>query len=267
MKTLRPLVIYALVAVWSVTIIELLDAAPVTRRGSDVLHLMAKNVISPTDLGPSTGGSFKMQYNEQGQSIKQTVDLIVTGLEPNATAGMTASVGEDTNVVTVHSFTTDAQGRVRASFVDRAPRPAKLGRNKQALPELMNPLSNVRALCVENAALQVVGFAWIADSPIYQYIVKRNLTQTDPEGTVAGSINLLANQRRAKLRLVAGGLTPGAEYSVVMDGAPVATVTANDAGRVTFNGWPAEGPEALLVRSLALTDSEGATLLSTSLPE
>jgi len=242
------------------------NGGSVTRRGSDVLHYLIRNTISPTDYGPYTTGSMRLQVNEQGQSRKESLLLTVAGLEPNASPTLTAVLGDDPDVVTVLHLTTDQRGRVRASYMSKVPAPARQPRGTEPMPDLLSPATDIRGICIENTSLQLVGFRWIRDTAAFQYIVKRNLTPADPGGTAAGSINLVANQRRVNFRLLAGGLTPATDYSLAMNSTVVATATADENGRLQIRGWPATAPVVLDVRSLALLDAGGSPVLSTTLP-
>jgi hypothetical protein len=207
----------------------------------------------------------RLQVRDNGKVRKESLLIQATGLEPDAQVGLTAAVGSDSNVSSILTTTSDSQGNVRLSYQSKEPAPARTPRGQEPLPGALAPLTNVRGICIENASGQLVGFAWVVNATGYRYIVRRNLTSAD--GTAEGSIRLIASQSRVNFTLLAGGLTPGGEYSLVVNGAPVLTQAADDNGRLRIRTWPAEAVPPLQARTLGLAASGGGTVLSTNLPE
>jgi len=134
------------------------------------------------------------------------------------------------------------------------------------LPDALDPLTDVRAIGVENASTQTVASAWIADASHFQYLVKRNLTPEDTNGTAAGSISLIANPRHVNFRLLAGGLTATNDYYLTINSNVVNTVASDPNGRLRITTWPSNAPAILELRSLSLLDSGSNAVLSTTLP-
>ena len=126
-------------------------------------------------------------------------------------------------------------------------------------------LTDVRFIGVENASTQLVAYAWIADAPQFAYLVKRNLTPNDTNGA-AGSISLIANQRRVNFRLLAGGLTPTAGYYLALNSNIMTTVLSDVNGRLDLKTWPTNGGPILELRSLSVQDAVSNIVLSTTLP-
>lgn len=252
---------------WFVCTNTAAGSGSVTRRGPDSLHYLVRNNVAPTGAGSQTiNGTFQMHFIERGEKVQESVVFRVAGLETNATVSLTAAVGDDpANVLTVAHLPTDKKGRLRMTFVTKSPAPARPSRIPP-VPELLSPLTDVGALCFEDSHGQVVGNAGVQDATRFQYVVQRNLIPADAGGTAAGSISLVANQRRTNLTLVAGGLTPNTDYRLALNGLPVAIVTSNKDGYLRVRGWPDDAPPVLTLRSLALTDSGGNLVLSTTLP-
>jgi hypothetical protein len=243
------------------------SAGSVTRRSPDSLYYLVRNNVGPTEFGPPTiNGTFQFQFVERGETVRETMVLRVSGLETNSTVSLTAGIGDDpANVVTAAHLPTDRRGRVNMTFVTRNPPPARPSRTP-LVPELMSPLTDVGAICMEDSTGQLIANAGVQDAFRFQYVVRRNLVPADAGGTAAGSISLTANQRRASLTLLAGGLTPDTEYVLAMNGVPLGTATSDGRGMLRLRGWPADAPPVLQLRSLALTDSTGGTVLSTTFP-
>lgn len=235
---------------------------PVTRRGTSVMHYMTRSELRSTNEASPVLGTVRLQSNEQGQSAKQRLDIRLSGLETNATYGLIALMGDDTNAFRVVDIHSNGKGHARLSF--RSKSQGQGGRNP--VPESLSPLTDLRALGVENAETQTVAHAWIADAAKFQYIVKRNLTPADPEGTAAGSISLIANPNRVRFRLLAGGLAATNDYHLALNSEVHVTVQSGEDGRIEIKEWPATAPRVLDLRSLAIWDAGSNAVLHTSLP-
>jgi hypothetical protein len=241
---------------------ELSAAQPVTRRGTSVMHYMTRNELKSTD-GPDTVlGTVRLQSNEQGHSSKQMLDIRLAGLEADATYRLLAVMGDDTNAFVAGEFLTDSDGAARLSYMSKSN-----GRGgKSPVPDSISPLTDLRALAIENAATQLVAQVWIADSGAFQYLVKRNLAPEDPAGPAAGSISLIANQEHVQFRLMAGGLIATNDYHLALNGESKMVVQPDADGRVEIRTWPVDAPAVLDLRSLAVWDAGSNVVLRTSLP-
>src|SRR5262249_52882765 len=151
---------------------------PVTRRGTSVLHYSTRNSLQSTD-GSNVMGELRLQCNEQGHSQKQSLRLVAGSLEVNTAYGLIAALGDETNAVLVSNVESDASGRRRLNYMTKAQ--GHGGRNP--LPVLLDPLTDVRWLGLENASTQTVAYARIAGAQQFQYIIKRNLIVDDTNGT------------------------------------------------------------------------------------
>jgi hypothetical protein len=200
MKSIRLLLLFGTIA----TLVGRTDAAAagaVTRRGPDLLQFTTRNRIGGNEFGPNTAGTLQMQYTERGQTVRQSLQLNASGLESNSVVSITAAMGDSADVITAAHVPTDRRGRIRATYLTRVPAPNGISRI-EPVPELLSPLTDVRAICVENSSGVVIGAGSIADADTFQYVVRRNLTPVDPNGTAAGSITLVANQRRVNFTLL-----------------------------------------------------------------
>jgi hypothetical protein len=237
----------------------------VTQRGPDQLQLDARCQIDPTDVGPETGGMMRLQVRDNGKVRRESLQIQASGLETNSEVGLTAAVGSDSNVNTILTTEADKRGNVNLSYQSKDPSPARTPRGQEPVPGALSPLTNVRAICLENAEMQVVGFAWVVNSQAYRYMVRRNLTSVD--GTAEGSMRLIANQQRVNFTLLAGGLNPASDYSLVVNGTPVHTETADANGQLRIRNWPTNAVPPLQVRTLEVSANGGGPVLTTTLPE
>jgi hypothetical protein len=242
--------------------LETSAAQPVVRRGTSVLHYMTRNELKSTDGSASVLGTVRLQSNEQGHSSKEMLDIRLDGLEPDATYRLLAVMGDDTNAFVVGEFSTDTGGGARLSYMTKGH-----GRGGKApVPEGISPLTDLRALGVENAATQTVAHVWIADSGAFQYLVKRNLTPEDSTGPAAGSVSLIANHEHVQFRLLAGGLVATNDYHLALNGESRMIVQPDADGRVEIRTWPADAPPVLELESLAIWDAGSNVVLRTTLP-
>lgn len=239
------------------------DGGPVTRRGTSVLHYMTRNSLLSTDAGSNVIGELRLQFNDQGHSQKQSLRLMAGGLEANTTYNLIAALGEDTNAVFVTNVQSDAKGRLRVDYTAKAQ--GHGGHNP--LPDLLDPLTDIRSIGLENASTQTVAYAWIADADKFQYIVKRNLTSDDTNSTAAGSISLIANQRHVNFRLLAGGLNATGDYHLALNSNIVSSTQTDGNGRLQIKDWPVGAPAVLELRSLSLLDGSSNVVLHTPLPK
>lgn len=262
MKNKTLLMACGAVAVSTLLPAEIRADKPVTRRGTAVMHYMTRNDLHSTNDPSSVVGSVRLQANEQGHASKQTLDVRLQGLEPEAAFSLLAIMGDDTNAFIVTSFFASDAGRARLSYKSKSQ--GRGGRNP--LPESLQPLTDLRALGVDNADTQTVAYAWIAEAAKFQYLIKRNLTPEDTNDPAAGSISLIANHNRVKFRLLAGGLGVTNDYHLALNSEVRMTVQSDETGRLEIHDWPADAPDVLDLRSLALWDAGSNVVLRTSLP-
>lgn len=263
MRNRTLMTVFGAVAMAAMLPVETHAEKPVTRRGTSVMHYMTRNELRTGGEPSEVVGTIRLQANEQGRSSKQMLDIRPGGLEAGTNYHLIAVMGDDTNAFLVGDFNTDDKGRAKLSFMSKGQ-----GRGGKApVPDGINPLTDLRALGIENAATQTVAYAWIADATQFQYLIKRNLTPEDTNGTAAGSISLIANKNRVKFNLLAGGLGATNDYHLVLNSEIRMTVQSGDDGRLEIKNWPDDAPPVLELRSLAIWDAGSNAVLRTSLPK
>ena len=113
----------------------------------------------------------------------------------------------------VGEFTTDAKGRARLRY-------RQLGNGKTTLPDLLDPVSLVRAVGIYNTSTQAVLTADLTSPDKLQYLIKRNLSTN----AVACSLWIKSNLRQTQFKLLTAGLTPATDYWLVLNGGIVEQV-------------------------------------------
>jgi len=237
---------------------------PIVRRGPDALHYVVRNNVTPIEFGTDyIHGFFQIRYIKRGEKVQETLTLQVSGLETNATNSLTAGIGDDpANVHTVAHLPTDRRGRWNVTMMTKTPAPVRPGR-RPPIPEMLSPLTQLGAICIENSSGQLIANGGVFDAYRFQYLIKRNLTPVDPEGTAAGWMTLTANERRAILVVAAGGLEPSTEYALELNSEVVGAVITNARGYFKFRVWPESAPPVLQLRSLAIVGPSGPVLTTT----
>lgn len=264
MKTIHCIKLVGLITAASVIVPKAMADKPLVRHGTSVMHYQTQSTLTSTEAGSNVVGRLRIQMNEQGRSSKQSLDLDVDGLASSTTYRLIAVVGDDTNTIPVVEVVSDRKGRLRLQYKTKGQ--GNGGGNRNQLPESLTPLVDVRSLGIENSSTQTLAYAWVADAGKFQYLVKCNLSPEDSNGTAAGQMSLIANQRKVQFWLLAGGLSASTNYHLSVNSEVVSTVMANDAGRLEIKGWPTNAPAVLDVHLLSLLDGNSNVVLSATLP-
>ena len=265
MKITKWLKFAGLISTLAAAVPDVAADKPLTRRGTSVMHYMTRNALVSTEAGSNVVGWVRLQMNEQGGSSKQSLELFATGLAADTPCNLIAVAGEETNATPVDEVLADQKGRLRLKYKTNGQ--GNGGRSQDQIPEALRPLVDVRSLGLENASTQTLAYAWIADADKFELLVKRNLSPEDTNGTAAGQLSLVANQRKVQFWLLAGGLSATNNYHLALNSEIVDTVAANVDGRVEIKGWPTNAPAILDLRSLSLLDGSSNVVLSTTLPK
>ncbi|HSU52706.1 MAG TPA: hypothetical protein VLT36_01455 [Candidatus Dormibacteraeota bacterium] len=236
------------------------NAPPPSTTGSGTLHFSAQTKMANQGVLPKASGKVKVQLEENRNSTRQMIDITLNHLDSNAAYSLGA--GTDTNVADVLDFTSDAHGNASIHFQDNGNTTASThaGHIRGPIPDGINPVTGIGQLGVFDTNGAPVLVADLSAPDKWNYLVKRDISS---DGTKA-SLSITANQQRSRVQVKASGLTAGSDYSLALDGNVVQTATADKKGRVTIT---ADQPANVLgLSSVALLDSDGNTVASTTLP-
>ncbi len=223
-------------------------------KGTNVLHLTSRAALVETGVEAGATGDVSLSLRQQGSADVQKAQLEVEGLTPETTYHLFALLRGAVDPVEVAMFDTDADGTASLKWM------------KGGLPALLDPLVDVLALEVRDGGDQVVLEADLTAPDFLQYLVKRKLDNDDVDDDAAGSLMLKSNGGTPKLRLLAIELDPDADYTLVIDGTALATLTADSRGRLATQDFPARAPDVLAIEQIELHDGADMSVLSTSLP-
>jgi hypothetical protein len=224
-------------------------------QGTDILHLTVRSAFEGTGVDADAAGGVAASLRQQGNADIQKLQLEVAGLAPDAGYTLWALLRGAVDPVEALAFDTDANGE------------ASLKLMKNGVPMALDPLVDVLALEIRNEGDEVVLEADLSDPDFLQYLVKRRLDNDGVDGDAAGGIMLKAGPGHANLRLSATGLDPNTDYTLVIDGAPLVTLSSDAAGRLKDKRDLPGGPaDALDVELLELRNGADQSVLSTELP-
>ena len=203
--------------------------------GTDILHLMVRESMTNSGVIPDATGRVDAKLVRQGHAFNQKLDLKLEHLATNATYHLSALIGDDTNFTNVVEFTTDDQGAAQLHYRRLgADGNHGLGHGKIALPTALSPLSDLRELDVVDGNAQTVLSADLTAPDKLHYLVKRSLTNDGSETNAAAALRIHSTTNSTQFRLLASGLEPAANYSVVVNGGIDQTAAADADGRLRY---------------------------------
>lgn len=237
-----------------------LQAQPVHKRGTDVLHYSIREAFA-ADTNVTAQGRVDLSRKEQGNAQKQTLDLSLKGLNANGSYLLLSWDRVASNYTYVTSFSADSKGRAALRYRNQG-NGQSLGNGKSVLPAALSPVSGLEELVIADPSTQAVLRADLRTPDKLSYLVKRDLS-TDKVGA---SLRLNANQQKAQLKLAVAGLTPTADYYLVLNGSVTETNAPDSRSRLVINRTFTDPLDALRLTSLAIWDVNTNVVIHTTLP-
>ena len=273
MKNLKHPVTIGIVLGITTSLLLIQSHAKAEAGGTSILHLAIRETMANTAVNTNAAGRVDAKQNKQGRSNVQRLDISASNLGPNAPYQLLALLGDDTNSTAVANFTSDADGqidlryrRVDAGNGNGNGHAKGLGKGKSALPNVLNPISNIRGLHIQDAANQVVLTADFTAPDKFGYLVKRPLTNDGFDADAAGTLRIKGNLNQANLRVVASNLETNADYFLILNGSINETNTTDSTGKLTVTTALLSPVDILGLRTLSISDSASNSILSTQLP-
>ncbi|HXT11683.1 MAG TPA: hypothetical protein VN873_08970 [Candidatus Angelobacter sp.] len=234
------------------------------RQGTDVLHFAIKESFT-NDTASSgsdeTGakGTVTLNQAEQGSANKETMKIVITGLDPNTDYSLDAITSDNPSSTDVQDFTSDGKGHASLSF-------SNSGKGKKNIDlggTDLDPVSHVLELDVVRVdnGLAVLT-ADLTNPSSLKYLVKRDISSD----TTPASLSISSSRSRTSFRLTASGLDASTDYDLVFNGSTHQTVTTDANGNLTVTSVTL--PDNILdLNSVALMDAaDTTTIVSTTLP-
>ena len=225
--------------------------------------------MSNEGLETNAVGQVNLRRNQQGKADNQRLEISLKGLQTNETYQLLALLRDDTNYTFVSEITAGTYGGAIMRYVKigatQNPR-AGLGRWEIPLPNVLDPVSDIRALAIADNSTQAVLVADMTAPDKLTYLVKRWLDNNGSETNAAAQLRLEATTNSVQFRVWGYGMEPGQNYFLAVNGSMVDSTVANTNGLLWFTNLPVSPSDILLVRELAIWNSATNTVLSTRLP-
>ena len=232
--------------------------------GTSVLHWMERCTMISSGEESNAAGSIIAKRNQQGNADNQRLTISLSHLESDAMYQLLATIGTNTYPVVAADLSTDAKGHILIKYVRKNTGKGNAG--GVALPDVLNPISDIRSLEIVNSSTQTVLSADLTSPDRFQYLVKSWLTNDGVEPNATAALRIHATQRKDKFRLLASGLTPSASYFLAVNDVVETNVISDASGSLQFKELPAGSPDILDIQSLAILNASSNSVLSTTLP-
>ena len=231
------------------------------RGGTDILHVSSRTGMTNEGVEPSASGRVILDRNKQGNSHQQRLDIRLLGLATNSTYFLYGALDDESELSLVGNVDTDGKGKAALHY-RKNNHSSHLGRGQTPLPEELDPVSEIRELAIFNANTQAVLTADLAAPDKLQYLVKRDIGNTN----VPATVRIKADRKHLLFRLSASGLNPTNDYFLVLNESIVQTNSTDASGNLKITSVPLLPSDVLGIRELAIWDSSSNVVVETELP-
>lgn len=226
----------------------LASAAPA---GPNRIHYKVDEVMTASGVDSDATGRVQAFAKKQGNANVQRLRVTAQNLDPQTSYTLVAQVGESEDFVVVTTFTTSASGSGKVIYFQRA--------NKDVLPEVIDPLTDVRTLAIVNANSEIVLSIDLHASPSMQFELASVFNNTGSDPDAIGCVAIACQYGSVQFRLFAAGKS--SEYSFCVNDAEVATYSAEWGGRISVGALPNGAPSPLLFKKLDLRNVSKEVIL------
>lgn len=261
MKNIRTTTLNALLVFVAGAVIA--NAGPVTP--NKVRYKVDEALVS-SGLDANATGRVQAFVKQQGNSDHQRLRVTAKNLDLKTPYTLLALVGTNEEWTVITEFTTSSGGKGTVTyFQNRALRDnghngGGAGVNKHALPDSINPLTEVRSLSIVDTNGQVVLSLNLHESLAMEFELASvfNNTGSDPEAI--GCVAVACQNGSVQFRLFAAGSS--SQYTFCVNDAPVATYEADWAGRISVGAFPSAAPSPLMFKRLDVRNGSAVVLES-----
>lgn len=260
MKNIRTVALNIIFALFMGAVVA--EAGPAN---SNKVRYKVDEALVSSGVDSDASGRVQAFVKQQGNSDHQRLRVSVKDLDPNASYTLLALVGTNESYITVTNFTTSGLGKGKVVyFQNRALRDnghvgTGSGVNKRALPAVIDPLTQVRALAIANAADEVVLSVNLHESLGMEFELTSVFTSTETDPYAIGCVAVACSNGSTQFRLFAAG--DSSQYTFCVNEAPVATYGADSTGRISVGAYPESAPSPLLFKTLDLRNGGDAVIL------
>ena len=224
--------------------------------GASLLKFNLTIDMARTGVEPRARGRIQELVKCSDSVDEQSLQVVLTRLNPETTYELTAFFGADTESTTVAEFTTNRLGAFRTTW-------RKSGNNR--FPAGLPPISNIRELEVVNGGDEVVLTANMVEADRAYHRVEVSMDNNGFLPSAVGAFSMNSVRARADFDLEASGLEANTDYLFTINGATYETHTSDASGMLVVStrsrpGWP----DARDIQVVALTDHNGEHAVLTS---
>lgn len=221
--------------------------------------------FTATGLDSDARGHVQAIVKQRGASHLQRLRVTLAKLDPGTPYQLLAATGDDTNLLAIADFTTTRAGRAvvmqqRRQVLDKVRRTSK----KQALSEVLAPLTEVRTLAVANTNGEIVLTVDLHAAPSLQFELTSVLKSTGADYAAVGCLAVAVQNGYLQFRLFAAGQSE--QFTFLVNDSPVGTYVADYTGRISVGAFPSTAPSPLAFRKLGVRNSNDDIVLESTVP-
>lgn len=224
--------------------------------GPNTVRYSVNTTMTASGVASTATGRVQAFLKQQGNSDHQRLRVAVRNLDPRTSYTLLAQVGTNPDWVAVTSFRTTGRGAGHVMyFQSRFSRPD----GRHALPEALDPLTDVRQLAVANANGEIVLSVNLHESEAMAFELTSVFNNTGSDPKAIGCVAVACQNGSVQFRLFAAGQS--SEYIFCVNDAPVETYLADGAGRISVGAFPSAAPSPLLFKKLDMRNGGNAVVL------
>jgi len=231
--------------------------AQASPNGPTSVRYTVESAMTSSDVGADASGRVQAYSKKVGSSDHYRLRLNAAGLAPKTTYTVLAQIGSDPYFVAVTNFTTGSHGSGRVVYLNSSARSGTASR--RALPQVLNPVSTVRAIAVADSDGQVVLSTDLHQAESMRFEIASVFENTGNDAAAIGCVAIACQGGGVQFRLFAAG--DSSQFTFCVNGAPVETYQADAMGHISVGAFPAVAPSPLDFLSLSLRNSADQVVL------
>jgi hypothetical protein len=217
--------------------------------------------------GVDTDATGRVQafVKQQGNSDHQRLRVTANQLDPRTSYTLLAQIGTSPDWVIVTDFTTSPLGKGNVTYFQNHPlrgsghNGSGLGLNKHALPELLDPLTDVRSLAIATSNGYVVLSVNLHEADTMKFELTSVFDNVGSDPLAIGCMAVGCQNGSVQFRLFAAGQS--SEYIFCVNDNPVATYAADSTGRISVGAFPDSAPSPLFFKKMSMRNSSEQVVL------
>jgi len=206
-------------------------------RAATSIRYSVDAAMTPAAYNSAASGRVQAYSKKVGPSNHHRLRIHAAGLDPKTDYTVLAQIGDDTRFVVVTNFTTGPRGTARVVYVNTSS-----VSSRRALPEMLNPVSSVRAIAIADSNGNVVLSTDLHHAESMQFELTSIFDNTGNDAAAIGCVAVACQGGGVQFRLFAAGQS--SQFTFCVNDAPVETYTAGVTG-ISVGAWPGSAPSPL----------------------